>query len=535
MCLQLFLWFAHTLIMKKNKLLCGVLLLSIFGVLSKAIGAIYRIPLTHILSSEGMGLYQMVFPLYSLLLAISSSGFPTSISKLVSTYNARNEQNKAKSILKRALVMIILFSSVCALLVLVFGQKIADLQGNGDAGILYVSIAPAIVLVGLISAYRGYFQGYENMMPSSVSMLIEQIGKLCVGLILARWLSKFGVVYATLGAILGVVVSEILCLSFLMICYAFKKKKEVLNLSYGDEVPKGDARHQILSLLIPVTIGGIIKPLSMFIDSTLVVNLLMDSGFSSKYATSLFGLSSGVVGSIVSMPVVFSVAITTTLLPLASKAHAKGNRRLIEKHISFSLLVNFIIILPLSLIVFFFSDMIINFLYSGCLSNSLFEIGSLLLKFGAFSVIYLSLVQVSTTALQSISKTIVPVFSLIIGVVLKIVCTIIFVKNPIINIYGMMIASCVCYAVAGIINIVVLLKNVKFIYYSDLIKCLIANILFGTSCVLIRRVVLSFSSGRIGLLISISGVMVVLSLVYYIMYKKEVNTFLSRKIKVKSS
>ena len=531
--LQLFLLFAHTLIMKKNKLLSGVVLLSVFGLLAKAVGAIYRIPLTHILTSEGMGLYQMVFPLYSLLLALSSSGFPASISKLVSGYNARNEQKKAKSILNRSLSMLLIFSSICALLVLLFGTKISALQGNSEAGILYIAIAPAIVLVGVISAYRGYFQGYENMMPSSVSLLIEQVGKLGAGILLAKILGKYGVVFATLGAILGVVVSEILCLMFLMICYFLQKRKQVQNLSIGENLSKSDARRQILSVVVPITIGGIIMPISMFIDSTLVVNLLTSSGFSSKYSTSLFGLSSGVVGSIVNMPVVFSAAITTSLLPLASKAFSKGNKRGVEKNISLSLIMNFVIILPMSIVVFFFSDMIINFLYSGCLSHAQFETSSLLLKFGAFSVVYLSIVQISTTALQSIGKTIVPVFSLFLGVVLKIILTVILVKNPTINIYGMMIASCVCYAVAGTINLIVLLKNVKFMYARDLTKCLVSNILFASACVISKKVVQSFSSGRLSLVLAVLGLMVVLGLVYYVMYKKEVNTFLMRKIKVK--
>jgi len=519
--------------MKKNVLLGSVILLSVFGILSKVIGAVYRIPLTYILTSEGMGLYQMVFPLYSLLLAVSSSGFPASMSKLISSYNAKNEYKKAKSILKNSIFMLLIFSSISALIVSIFGKRIAIMQGNPDAGILYFAISPALIFVGVISGLRGYFQGNENMVPTSVGMLIEQVGKLAFGLLFAKLLLPRGVVYATLGAILAVVISEILCLAFLLVYYKYYKANHPIDLSQGDELSRGDANRQILGVLVPITIGGIIMPISMFVDSSLVVNYLMNAGFSSKTATSLFGLSSGVVGSIINMPVVFSVAITTSLLPLVSKAFSVGNKSGVKKNVSLSLLINLIIILPLGLIIFFYSDMIIDFLYGGCLVVSQVNAASTLLKFGSFSVVYLSIVQVSTGALQGINKTIVPVISLCIGVVFKIVLTILLVKNTNIHIYGSMIASGACYAVAGIINLIVLLKNVKFIFLSDLIKCLCSNVLFGAGLAITKKIIFGFASGKVALILSLICAFIILAIIYYMMYKKEINEFLAQKIKRK--
>lgn len=519
--------------MKKNGFISGVLALSIFGVLAKIIGAVYRIPLTYILSSEGMGLYQMVFPLYALMLSVSSSGFPSSMSKIISAYNAKHEFKKANDILKYSIILLTVFSLVATFIVFVFGKSIAMLQGNSNAGVLYMTISPAIIIVAIISGLRGYFQGNENMLPSSISLLIEQVGKLVFGLVFAKLFSKFGIVYAVIGAILGVVLSEVLTLIFLLIYFAVFKKRNNNEL-LTDGLSKFDANKQILAVVIPITLGSIIMPISMFIDSSLVVNCLQDVGFSISIATSLFGLSSGIVGSIINMPVVFASSINTALLPLVSKSFVKKNTTQVSKNISFSLLMTIIIVLPICVIMFFYSDMIIDFLYRGCLVTSFRNVTSKILKFGAFSTLYLSLIQVTTGALQGISKTLVPVISLACGVVVKIILTLLLVKNPSIHIYGSIIASIMCYGIAGTINLWILLKKYKFIYFTDLIKCLLSNVLFVASCLIVRKVVESFAQGKVALVLSVIFSVISLCVIYYMMYNSVINSFINkRKIKKK--
>jgi len=308
-----------------------------------------------------------------------------------------------------------------------------------------------------------------------------------------------------------------------------KSFKNLRNLSLS----KNHINRDILSVVIPITLGGIIMPISMFIDSSLVVNLLTKSGYSISVATSLFGISSGVVGSIINMPVVFSIAINTTILPIISKYFSSDNMTAVRKNISKALNITLVIILPISIILFFFSDMIINFLYGGCLVLYQKQVASWLLKFGAFSSLYLSIVQVTTGALQGINKTIVPVISLFSGAVVKILLTVFLVGNTNIHIYGMMIASISCYAIAGVINLCVIFKKVKFLYFADFIKCLMANVLFATSCVIVRGIVSSFADGRIALILSIIFSLVSLCVVYYMMYNSLINEFLNSKRKNK--
>ena len=518
--------------MAKNKLINGVILLSVFGIVSKLIGAVYRIPLTYILKPEGMGLYQMVFPLYALLLAISSSGFPASISKLISGYNAKHEFKKASMILKHSIVLLIIFSGLSTLILLSFGNMIAGVQGNSASGSLYMIIAPAIIFVGLISGFRGYFQGLGNMLPSSLSMLIEQITKLGFGLLFANLLSKSGLIYSVIGAVLGVVVSEVITFVFLFVYFLIYRRDDLKNFK-NLSLSNRKTNKEILFNVIPITLGGIIMPISMFIDSSIVINLLSRAGFTVSVSTSLFGISSGVVGSIINMPVVFSIAINTTLLPLVSKYFISGNMTAVRKNVSKALNITLVIILPISIIMFFFSDMILNFLYGNCLISYQKDVASMLLKFGAFSSFYLSIVQVTTGALQGINKTIIPVISLFFGATLKIILTIFLVKNPVIHIYGMMIASIGCFALASLINLCVIFKHVKFLYFADFIKCLMANVLFGASCAIVRKIVLSFASGKVALVLSVIFALIILFILYYMMYNVLINDFLITKRKNK--
>lgn len=190
-------------------------------VAAKGIGAIYRIPLTNIMGAEGIGLYQMVFPLYSVLLTVSGGGLPGAISKTVSSFLSKNDTENARRTLKAALVFLTALGALGSLLLFVFRNAIASLQGNPAAAIAYVGIAPAVVTVSVISCLRGYFQGKLDMLPSGISQMTEQVVKLAVGLFLCKRLLVYGVEYAAFGALLGVSVSEFVACAVLCIQYAF--------------------------------------------------------------------------------------------------------------------------------------------------------------------------------------------------------------------------------------------------------------------------------------------------------------------------
>ena len=436
----------------------GAVILMLFGVLSKFVGAIYRIPLTAIISAEGMGLYQMVFPLYTLMLTISSSGLPSSISKLISENVAKNNYRQAGKVLKVSLILLVCFSCVCAVFVVVFAGVIAKLQGNIEARICYYGLAPAILFVGVISGFRGYFQGFSNMTPSAVSGFIEQICKLAFGLYFASlWVDK-GVGWACLGALVGISISELVAGLYLLIRFLIDKKGKKHLYLQGQSLSTRGTIKQVLSLSIFVTLGGLIMPLTMLIDSVVVINILKNIGFSTSIATTLFGIQTGTVGSIINMPVVLSLAVSTAILPCISRCKTKRDWCGVKQNISKAFLVTIVLTLFASAFILGFAQPIIKILYGRSLGIDEINVASNLLEIASVSVLYLALVQVSAGILQGLGKFYIPLISLSVGGIVKILLNLILIRIPSINIYGAELSTASCYLTAGIINICVLKK-----------------------------------------------------------------------------
>ena len=211
---------------KNSLFLRGIFVLGFSGVLCKLIGMFYRIPLTNILGSGGMGVYGLVYPIYSLLLVVSSSALPLALSKIVAENVALKDYNYIRRLKKIALNLMLLIGGVLTLLLIIFSGQITNLQGVAEAKLAFIFIAPSILIVGLICVYRGIFQGLVEMKPTAISQLIEQCIKLVLGLILAILLLPFGVAYAVGGAMLAITISEAVALLYLIIKFNHLNKKQ---------------------------------------------------------------------------------------------------------------------------------------------------------------------------------------------------------------------------------------------------------------------------------------------------------------------
>lgn len=437
--------------MNSKRLLKGAAILIICNLIGKILGAVYRIPLARMLGSVGMGMYQLVFPLYCLILTVSTSGMPVAISKLVAEYNSKNQFEKSKKILKISLLILTLISFLGAIVVVLGAKFIAKIQGNFDVFVCYYGIAPAILFVGVLSAFRGYFQGNILMFPTAISSLIEQFVKIVFGLFLAGRFFEFGIEYAVLGALIGVSISELFAFLFLLVCYLFLKKQKIAKNEHKKEEFKVLTK-QIFSLAVPVTLGGLIAPITAMIDSLLVVNLLMISGFSSEMATTLLGLQSGVVEPLLNLPVIIGVSISTVLLPnisaLATQKSVDEINDFIEKAFQISLCIS----IACAICYVIFGSQVLNFLYGSSFDNNELLISTKLLFAGSLNIIFLSLVQVTAGVLQGLNHSKVPVKSLLIGCGIKIVLDCVLIPISAINIFGVMISGAVCYFVVFSLN-----------------------------------------------------------------------------------
>lgn len=468
--------------MKNNAFLKGAILLIICNLIGKVFGAIYRIPLAKILGPAGMGMYQLVFPIYCLILTISTSGMPVAISKLVAENNSRNNYIGSKKIFKISILFLTVASFIGAVVVVLCARLISNIQGNASIFICYYGIAPAILFVGVLSAFRGYFQGNLLMFPTAISSLVENIIKMVMGLMLAGRFLEFGIEYAVLGALLGVSASELVASVFLWVCYLFFKGRKIKsNIKHNESFRY--LTKQIMNLAVPVTLGSLIAPLTSMVDSLLAINLLMVTGFSSNSATALLGIQSGVVEPLINIPVIISVSIATVILPSISRFHAEDDKEKIKSYAEKSMQMVLCISIACAICFVIFGKQILNFLYGSTFDNDELLVATKLLFLGSFNIIFLSLVQVTASILQGLGKSKIPVKSLFIGCVIKIVFDFAFIPVRKINILGAIISGAACYVAVFVLNY----KNVKkftglefknSIFYISIQECFICLFAF---------------------------------------------------------
>ena len=509
--------FSHNMIMKKNGFIKGAVILIVFNLIGKVVGAVYRIPLANLLGLQGMGEYQLIFPLYSFLLSVSTSGVPVAISKLVSEYNSQNRVQDSKRLLKSAILYLFAISLVCFFIVVFAAKFIAGIQGNLNIYICYYGIAPAILFVGLLSVFRGYFQGNLMMVPTALSGLVEQIGKLIFGLFFAGRLLPYGVTYGVLGAIIGISVSELLALVFIA-GYYFISQRKIAKETQREVCSYRVLSRKLLSVALPITFGGLAYPIVSIIDSVLVVNLLMFTGFSSAEATSLFGLQFGIVDPILNIPIIIAVSVSASILPNISKAVALNGEKEVKDLTERAFQIILSITLACAVCFVVFGKQILNFLYFNTLSGEGLITAVKLLFLGCINLIFLSLVQVSAGILQGLGKHNVAMKSIVVGAVAKVVLTLVLVSMKDINIYGVMISGGVSYFTVFMINYTNIKKyslaRISNVYFNISIQELFVCVFAFLSNYLFRMIfsdtIALFSAGVVAI--------VIFAVTYYILF-----------------
>ncbi|MBQ9793166.1 MAG: polysaccharide biosynthesis protein [Clostridia bacterium] len=521
--------------MKKQSFVLGAVLLAISGIFCKLLGAIYKIPLTNILGSQGMGIYYLVFPVYAFLLTLTSSSFTTAVSKSVSSLIAKDKKLYAYKTFKGSLILLCFLGFVAGLFLICFSRVIATLQGLENAFICYISIAPSILFVAISSSFKGYFQGLQNMTPTALSQILEQIIKLCLGFLLAKLLCQNGVVYGTLGALVGVTLSEATsCLFFIIYFLIFKNKNKAYFkfLSASEEeksVPLKTIVKQVFKGSIPFTLSSIILPMSLVVDSFLIINILKSMQFDKVFATSLLGLNSGIVNTLIGLPSTLSVAICMTIVPYISFALSQKDFEGINKKTSLALKLTMLVAIPCVFVFVIFSPQILKLLYSSSFQNNYeYNVACSLLTVSAINVLYLSILQISTSLLQAVNKAYIPVASLAFALIIKVLCEVLLINNPYLNICGAILSNAICYIVSAAINIFNFRKefNLKFSFYQTVVCPIVSSLTMSCVIFLSLKIMQTFLSYNLSVLLSF-----VLGFVMYLVLLFVMKTFSEEEVK----
>jgi len=431
----------------KRNIWKGAGLLAFAAFFSKLIGALYRIPLTNIVGAEGMGVYQLIFPIYSFLLSTSSGALPIAVSMLVSAKLAGDDKEEARKLITAAMSALLMTGIALTIALIALAKPIGRLQGSEDTALGYIAIAPAIFFVSGIAVLRGWFQGNGRLAPSAISQVSESIVKLGVGLALAWIFLPLGIAWAVFGALLGVTASELV--TFVMLYIMYRKNNPALQLSFNIKNSKTKYK-EITKLTIPMTLGNVIMPLIQIVDSFLVVNLLSRL-FSASAATASYGLLTGPVNSLVNLPIVLGLSLGVAVIPHLAKNVEERNLISIKQKCDTGFKLALVIGVPFAFTYFALSEGIIRALYPAFSAAEITE-AAMLLRISSFSVIALSAQQIYTSILQGLGNIYRPVKNMGIGAAVKIILDLALM--PLIGIAGVAVASLACFVVTAALNLV---------------------------------------------------------------------------------
>lgn len=420
--------------MKTQTFLKGAAILTAAGLLSKIFGALYRIPFFRVVGSEGMGLYQMAYPLYTMLLALSSAGIPVAVSKLISESIARRDFMEVRRIFRTTMVFIALLSGLISYLLYINAGFLANqVLHDGRAYYSIVAISPAIFFVGIMSVLRGYFQGFQLMAPTAFSQIFEQFIRVGTVLVGAYLFLPKGVEYAAAAATFGAVTGGAAGGILLAGLYFYKPVPNTNPLPNFDFPRRAWGTVQILRRIIvlglPISLGGLVIPVMQALDALTVPSRLQLAGSSVSRAAQLYGELTGGAATLINLPTVITISLATSLVPSISAFLERGNLVEVNRQIQTAVYITLMLCLPAAVGLAVLSVPISSLLYD-CP-----EAGIPLLYLTP-AALFLGMHQITTGVLQGIGKTVIPVFNLMIGAGLKFVLNYFLTAMPQFGIIG---------------------------------------------------------------------------------------------------
>ncbi len=455
----------------KSRLGAGAFVLILSGMVCKVLGALFRLPLTNLLGIEGIGVFQLIMSLYSFALVVTCGGITNSLSKLISSARARNDDGKIGVYLKRAILISVGIGLAIGIVFLLFGRMIGNFQGIGSnkSYLLFVFMLP---LGAGLSAFRGFFQGYENMLPTAISQVVEQVFKFVFGLLFAFYFGRMGIAEGVFGAFLGITLSEIVSIVFLFVLF-FVKSKNFKHLSDMSQLKF--ARKEFDKANFPLMLSASILPLVNAFDGLVIIQQLAKAGFSSGFATKLFGLQTGVVGAILNFPLIISMAVTTTLLPNISYliSRGTGGKNTIERGIKILLFL----ILPATFGMVAVSKPLFVLVYKD-LNGAMLETAYQLMFYGGFSIIFTAVMQYLVMLLQANGEFRFILLITAFGGFAKAMLSFFLSAVPTINIFALVLGNIALSSIVCILALSKLKRIVSFrLTFSE-----VFTLLFGTLC-----------------------------------------------------
>lgn len=492
---------------KGESFMQGVMALMFSQVLIKLLGLVYKWYLTNRdgFGDRGNAIYSAGFSIYALLLTISSTGVPNAVARLVSEHTAKDDYKGAYRIFKIAFGTFAIIGLVGTLLLFFGAHYIAKVWlAIPEAELTLVALSPAIFFVSIISVFRGFFNGRGNMKATANSQTIEQLFKTIFTVIVVEIVAICSGANTNLmaaGANLATTLATVGSFFYLYVFFKMRREdlaKEIVTSRVGKTQSVWKTVKSILSVSIPMSLSAVLTSVNRNIDSTTVKRGLQNF-LSEADALKQYGILSGKVDTLTSLPLSFNIAFATALVPAITTAKTKGDMKSATKRVSFSLLVTMLIGLPCMVGMIIFAQPILKLLFPNAPE------GAFIFQVSSIAIIFTVLEQTVNGALQGLGKIMTPTIALLIGVAVKFILNLVLVPIEGIGAAGAAFATVACHAIAFFIGFKVLRTNMKLdlTFSKFILKPILATLMMGICSYAVYLLLGGIIAGKLATIIAI--------------------------------
>ena len=440
---------------KAESFLKGTLILTVASFVVKVIGSLNWIFVSRILGGEGIGLYQMAFPIYFFAMSISQAGVPVAISIITAERVALKDVFGARRVFRISMTLMVFTGLLFSLLTYFGAGWLIEWQFIRDprAYMAVVALSPTIFFVTLLASSRGYLQGWQRMTPTAVSQIVEQIFRVLTMVLFASLLLPMGLDYAAAGASLGAFAGAIGGL-LVLVYYHWKLDKDI-EREYGPNLapPPGEAPaplgaivRRIFSLALPVSAASIMLPIVSNLDLLIVPQRLEVAGYTVPQATELFGYLTGMAVPLVNLATILTASLAVSIVPAISEARALKDTQRVYNQTAAAVRISNFVCFPAFVVVFVLATPISTLIYNAPGAGPAVLVSS-------FSIVLLGLHQVSTAVLQGLGHPKIPMINMILAAAVKVALNWILTAIPWLGIMGAAWATAADMGVAAVINL----------------------------------------------------------------------------------
>lgn len=439
----------------KNKMLSGALILTFSGLIVKMLGFIYKIPLSYLLSDEGMSYFNSAYTVYTFFYIVCTAGVPKAISILISEADGEGKREDVKKIYSTAFIFFLFFGALLSIIFIFSAPILTRLIGNKKTLLTMLSIAPSIMFVCASGVVRGYYNGILNLMPIAVSEFLSGITRLLLGILFAIIGCKlnFDLYVISAMTMLGTTLGSFFSFLYLALC---KKTRLPYNKSgQRTNFISLDILKRIIKIAFPLTLASVVACIGGLIDLTVIIRGLLKSGLSELQAGILYGNYTTLAVPLLNLTATVIAPICTVFLPIVSKS--KRDPQLISKNLSDVFKAVSFIAIPVSVLFFLSPYRILSLLFEDS-GAALATPMLFLLAPGTLFMCYLTLIN---TVLEGLGKTKIPLFSLLVGMIIKLIVNFLLIKDINFGIIGAPIGTTVSYVISFMISFVYLSCTMK--------------------------------------------------------------------------